>query len=278
MILVVVCHPDDEALWFGGSLNALTILGSSEVCVLCLSGRDANSLRENEFHEAMSIAGYSKGVVLGFSLRDAHQALPNISETVKQGLVELGYDTSDIELLITHSPYGDEHRHPHHVQAYQELFSWTKKKKVPLGFFSTIPLPIGGIRSCLHNYQRKDQVHLNFFGHCTYSLLDILRVNFFYGRGWMPKFYCQWQINSSIKKAMLNCYESINLKQHEEGYAMFTSGVESFYLCDEAGLSAIKALIEKMDVPGASDLFDLPSRPRVFASNIYRRLKNALHS
>lgn len=275
MILVVVCHPDDEALWFGGSLHALSKL--VEINVICLSGRDANSPRETEFHAAREVAGYHRGLVLGYPLRKAQQQLPDIADTVAEGIQAMGRTAADIDLLVTHPPYGDEHLHPHHKQAFNELLAWTKKECIPLSFFSTVPLPIGRKRSLLRNFPRHGPLHVTFLARCSYGLGDLLTACLYSGRGWMPAFYAQWQTDMNAKCAMLKCYQSIGLQEHADGYAMFTSSVESLYFMDQRGFDLITHLVGGMKVPGAKDLFWRPSRLRLMASSLLRKIRHALH-
>ena len=278
MILVVVCHPDDEALWFGGSLHALSQFPACEVNVICLSGRDPASPREQEFHAAQRVAGYAAGVVVGFPLRKAHEPLPNIASSVEEGLTSLDRTFRDVELLITHSPYGDEHRHPHHVQAFQELHAWSNTKGVPFGFFSSVALPIGSVRSLLRSFRRQGTLHLLQLGQCHYGFRDRLSALLYYGAGWMPRYLVQLQTDSAVKRAMLECYPSVDLPLHKEGYAMFTANVELIYLRDRAALSVLETFIAQMKVPGPPDLFAQTPRVRRLASTLYRRMKRALHS
>src|SRR5258707_10277359 len=91
-VLVVVCHPDDEVFWIGGTLHALSQFPEIRVSVICLSGADVGSPRQDEFHRAKACAGYHSGVVLGGKLRSAHEPLPTIAGTLEQGLKELNID------------------------------------------------------------------------------------------------------------------------------------------------------------------------------------------
>jgi LmbE family N-acetylglucosaminyl deacetylase len=276
MILVVVCHPDDESLWFGGSLHALSKF--VDINVICLSGCDANYPREMEFHAAQKIAGYQQGVVLGYPLRTAKQPLPNLGETVAEGLQILERTAGEIDLLVTHSPFGDEHLHPHHQQAFNELLIWTKKHNIPLSFFSTVPLPNCRKRSLLRNFPRQGPLHVTYLARCSYGLGDWLKSCLFSGQGWMPAYYVQWQTDIGVKRAMLDCYQSIGLSEHADGYAMFTSSVESMYFMERKGFNVIARLVEGMAVPGAMDLFGRPLRLRLLASRLLRKIKHALYS
>src|SRR6266404_8308049 len=92
-IVFAVCHPDDEAIWIGGLLHELSEIPYVQAYVICLSGRDPNSPRGQEFEAARRVARYAGGVVLGFPLRPAPEPLPEISQTVEEGLRLLNLKT-----------------------------------------------------------------------------------------------------------------------------------------------------------------------------------------
>ncbi len=276
MILVVVCHPDDETIWFGGSLHALSKI--TEVNVICLSGRDENSPREAEFQAARKVAGYNHGIVLGFPLRKALQKLPNIANTVEEGLRIWGRTIKDVNLLVTHSPYGDEHQHPHHKQAFNELLKWTKKVSIPFSFFSAVQLPTCSHRSLMKNLPRSGPLHITNLSRCTYSLRDFFRESMLSGSGWMPSYYSQWQTDIYAKKNMLECYQSIGLRGHAQNYAMFTSCIESIYFMDKRGFKVIYKIIRGIEVPGVKDLFWRQTLLRIAVGKIWKRFRNALHN
>ncbi len=138
-----VCHPDDEALWFGGLLYELSRFKKLEVYVICISGGGGSkkTVREKEFLQYKNIANYKDGIVIKRKLNEAVKKLENISEKINLGLKKLNLSFTEIELIITHSPYGDEHRHSHHIQMSKEIFNFSRNKKIPFGFFSCLPLP-----------------------------------------------------------------------------------------------------------------------------------------
>jgi hypothetical protein len=255
MIVIVVCHPDDEAIWIGGFLGFVGLSDKFNVSVICLSGRDPNSLREIEFHQARNACGYQSGIVLGGPLRPASTPLSCVVDTFHEGLNKLNIKCSDIDLLITHSPYGDEHTNPHHKQAFAKLYEFTKKNRISFGFFSTIALPIGNLRSILCNFKRLDKYHLIGLYRVSYSIIDRLRFYIDYKITNLPCFLFQLQIDYNKKRKMIDSYPSINLMEHEQYYATITSSVETIYLFDYKGMSVINSMIDTMDVPAQSKLF-----------------------
>jgi hypothetical protein len=244
--------------------------------VICLSGRDEASPRAEEFVAARRAAGYAGGAVLGFPLRDAHEALPDTRRTTEEGLSALGLSVKDVSLLITHSPYGDEHGHPHHVQAYEELSQWAGARDTPFGYFSVVPLPFLRHRPVIRSLKRRGRTfHLLNLARCTPApaararLLDRrLRQ-----RLRAPRWYVQFLTDANAKAEMLACYSSIDLESHAAGYAAFTSSVESLYLFDDRGLAALGPVLDAMETPGSPDLY-VALRPsvRTAAGRIARRL------
>lgn len=274
-IVVVVCHPDDEALWVGGLINALSKFPRIEVSVICLSGKDELSSRELEFLRAKELARYSHGVVLGGPLRAANDPLPDIPATVGIGLRLLGIVADEISLLLTHSPYGEEHMHPHHRQAFNELSAWAVQCKIPFGYFSCLPMPLGKLQPLLVSMRRSGEFQVINFAKCTYPLID--RVSAFFRKGGeiLPKYYLQFLVDMTAKRSMLNCYQSIGIEKHEAGYAMFTSNCESIYLNDENSLKAFTYAMSEMSVPGCENLFfnlEGGGRMRRVARNLLARI------
>ncbi|MCI1279419.1 MAG: hypothetical protein LKG23_10605 [Nitrospira sp.] len=271
-IVIAVCHPDDEALWVGGVVHALSQFPSIEVSVICLSGKGEDSVREKEFFRAKQCAGYSNGIVLGGKLRAATEPLPHIPTMLESGLNLLGVGVQDISLLITHSPYGDEHMHPHHMQACVELYEWSGQRNIPFGYFSCLPMPTHSLQSLLTNMKRAGALHILNFSRCKYSLLSkalsLLTRNVLF----CPKYYMQFLTDMTVKQAMLTCYQSINLKLHEAGYAMFTSNCESIYVFDDRGLEPFRSVMNQLPVPGSPDLFSGFSNCRMILRRSLKKL------
>ncbi len=254
-ILFVVCHPDDEALWVGGLLHGLSRFPEVAVHVICLSGADETSPRQAEFEAAKAVAGYRSGVVMGGRLRPAGQPLPPVSDTVVSGLKRIGLSISDINVLITHSPYGEEHMHPHHIQACEELYEWATRQNIPFGYFSCLPLPNCHLRPLLRNMRRFGSLQALNYARCGHGLLRRV-IRLYERRPWRyPSLYTQWLVDARVKNEMLNCYCSIDLSMHKQGYAMFSNNVESIYLFDQRGADLFGRLLMTMEAPGSPDYF-----------------------
>jgi len=263
-IVVVVCHPDDEALWVGGLISGLSQFTAICVDVICLSGSDADSPREQEFFRAKLHGGYHRGVVLGGRLGPATEPLLVISTTVEVGLGRLGLDASQISLLITHSPYGDEHTHPHHTQASKELYAWSAQQNIPFGYFNCLPLPTIFLQPLLTNMKRLGALHLLNLSRCKVSPMHKIFCHFTDTSYYVPKYYLQFLTDGITKRAMLNCYPSTDLRLFENGYAMYTSNCESIYLFSDQGMKPFQYLIDQMEVPGEMNLFrDVPNVPNL---------------
>ncbi|HEY2010091.1 MAG TPA: hypothetical protein VGH23_13955 [Rhizomicrobium sp.] len=260
-ILFVVCHPDDEVVWAGGLLCELARLPFVRSYVVCLSGYDTTSPRMAEFEAARWVAGYTAGVICGGPLRGAIDPLPPCAETLSHGMAQLGLTPDAINLLVTHAPFGDEHRNPHHIQAHRELKAWCAGRRIGFAHFACITLPGVTHRSMLADLRR----------HGTLRLLQLARCR---GPRGTPAYYAQFVSDPAAKLKLVRCYPSIGLAEHEEGYTMFSNPCEALYLQDERALAPIMRLAEVMTAPGPSPLVE--RRPLVarIASRL-RRLGRA---
>jgi LmbE family N-acetylglucosaminyl deacetylase len=258
-LVFAVCHPDDEALWVGGLLCELARLPFIKAYVVCLSGNDSHSPRMGEFDAARESAGYAGGVILGFPLRPAPDPLPDTALTLQEGLARLDLLERDVDLVITHSSYGDEHKHPHHRQAFSEIGRWCARADIPFGYFSCLPLTWLRHLPFAVELRRLGTLHLLNASKCErifsdrHYEADPDRSAQFES----PKYYLQFLTDAAAKTRMLNCYQSINLAQHERGYAMFTSACEAIYLSDDRAFAPWRAVIDAMEVPADCALIPL---------------------
>jgi LmbE family N-acetylglucosaminyl deacetylase len=258
-LVFVVCHPDDEALWAGGMVHGLSQLSDVDVHVVCLSGRDPGSPRPAEFEAARKVAGYAGGVVLGGPLRKATEPLPDIAATTRSGLEALGLRESDVALLVTHPPYGDEHVNPHHVQAYEELLRWTRSADIPFAWFATTAMPHLSHRPVLAAPSRAGhEFHLVGMARCHATLGGVstrLVRPYLRDRLGTPRWWLQFAGDLSVKARMLDCYQSVEVAAHRRGYASWTNSVEGLYVLDDAGMEALRAALQTMDTPAETDIF-----------------------
>ncbi len=269
-IITAVCHPDDEIIWTGGLIAALSQYRFLRVFVICLSGNDPASPRVAEFAAAGSIAGYERGIILGGPLRGANDPLPPLGRVLEEGLEHLGVRQDEIDLLITHPAHGDEHTHPHHRQAFRELSDWSVRAGVPFGFFSYMPLPSLHHRPLLQSMRRDRRFHVVNLAQCE----SARGVGFWSAHGTCrPRYYLLFSVDPDLKRRMLDCYRSIDVDAHIDGYAMTTANVEGLYVCDDRGITIFREILAAMPPPAVVDSL---AEPRSGHTGLVRRAKNAL--
>lgn len=259
-VVFAVCHPDDEVVWAGGLLCEFSRIPFLRTFVICLSGNDAGSPRLAEFEAAKRVAGYTAGVIGGGALRGALEPLPPPGETLLEGLKTIALQPGDIDLLITHAPYGDEHRNPHHIQAHRELNAWCKARNIGFAHFACLALAGASHRSLLKDLRR----------HGTLRLLQLARCT---GPAGTPRYYVQFMTDAAAKMRLTQCYPSIGLAEHDDAYTMFSNPCEALYLQDDRALAPISALVKIMTAPGSSPLI----LERSLFTRIGARLRRMMH-
>ena len=247
-ILFVVAHPDDESLWAGGTLAGLSKFEHTETYVMCITGRE-DEYRCDEFKKAMAIARPSGHAIMGHDLpKKGGIALEEIPTFFYQGLLELGLEINDIDLIITHPHYGDEHTHMNHMQLFHAMRAITAQHQVPFACFSFMPMPYVKLCPILPDARRDKGLHLITIAKCeleAHKLTERLSAT-------PPRFFVQLKVEAETKKSMLNCYESINIEQHQKGYSAWDSYLENFYIFDEKGLKPFIDLYNSMNRPYAN--------------------------
>lgn len=263
-ILIAVAHPDDESIWVGGLIYELSRLKAVRVHVVSLTG---DPIRNQEFYSALNIAGCNSSYAPEGIQVNPHIKISKVIQRLEIGLGVLGINCEEIDLVITHSPYGDEHCNPHHSQLSEEIFQWAHSHSLIYGFFSCIPLLGVELQPLLNNLMRNGTLQILNFSKCKHLFWRKYSQKY---RNRRPDYYLQFQICSQVKGAMLNCYQSIDLIEHESGYASFTLGVESLYLQGTGSIQFIGELFSRMQIPGSKDLFLLDWR----SQSVWRRILN----
>mgnify|MGYP001240210637 CR=1 FL=1 len=75
-----------------------------------------------------------------------------------------------IDLIITHSYYGDEKKHPRHIITHNFSKKYAKENNIPFSYFSTLQIPSLNHVSMLNNYYRKKGLHLLNLSKCNDNL------------------------------------------------------------------------------------------------------------
>ena len=245
-ILFIVAHPDDESLWVGGTLNFLSKISNIEPYVLCLTGRN-HPERSTEIKNALSVAGIKDYFIGTENIPTAHgQPLQHMSDCIDDAINFFGISPDmqilpqDIDLVVTHPYYGDEHKHPQHIQVFKYVKEWCQKLHIPFAFFSTLNIPFLKHTGKQQDIRRNDYTHIISYGDCEHT--DI-------------KHFVQIKADCSKKYKMLQCYPSINIEQHHSGYASWDSCVEHIYFCDNKGFSIFEDIINNLESPAGKEWY-----------------------
>lgn len=123
---LIVAHPDDEIFWASHISQNL-----KKLKIICLTNKN-NSIRYREFKNVCKIikidneiynfpdGGYEKW---GFKFNELINKL----------------DINQDSIIVTHSPHGEEHSHPQHVQTYNAVFN-NRRVRSKQAFFSDIKI------------------------------------------------------------------------------------------------------------------------------------------
>ncbi|MCF7889713.1 PIG-L family deacetylase [Candidatus Bipolaricaulota bacterium] len=108
-IAVIVAHPDDEALWAGGTILAHPDKGWN-IFSLTRAGDDDRAPR---FRQALSYYGASGAIS---DMDDGKKQEPLDPNEIKETVLELMGREEDFDLVITHAPKGEYTNHRRHEE------------------------------------------------------------------------------------------------------------------------------------------------------------------
>jgi LmbE family N-acetylglucosaminyl deacetylase len=240
-ILLVTAHPDDEAIWGAASLSALAQRGLIDVRVICLwtacepmgsiSGtldKKTDYLRESHFYSSVKVLGFSDSFIATESYPEK-LSTETLGLALEQGLKELGKKLNDFDIIVSHSYYGDERRHPHHIKLFNLISELTKSTDIGHSFFSFIPIKTLGHRPVSNSIKRAGKFQL--IGEFLCHPEGEIKENFsqFCQQGKIKMFICQGDLET--KRKAIEEYKTIDLIKHDNDYGSFTSSTDFLY-CD----------------------------------------------
>ena len=144
---VVVAHPDDEVLWFGGLLTAC-----SNIDVICCSIPETEPERAIKFQDVCNHLGCTYKLLPFVEVRGGH-------------LKGLGYLTLDrYDIIYTHNHIG-EYGHKHHIDVHEAV---KRKFDGPI-YVSGYGLPNDGIENIDFNFAEKKSI-IKLYNHMSHLL------------------------------------------------------------------------------------------------------------
>ena len=136
VILIVVAHPDDEVLWFGGGIRIL--MGKGLPIGILSTTNKSNATRKAEFENACHVMGT---VPIMADLPDGARTIWNEPlKSIDEALLSAGIHIDKLTVVITHSPFGNERQHPQHIVVSNVIQEWALNHDVDVAFFSEFPL------------------------------------------------------------------------------------------------------------------------------------------
>lgn len=115
---VVVAHPDDESLWFGG----LVIAEPGDWMIICCSIPRVDPIRAWKFFDACAVLG-ARARLLPFVESDPGKPLGNLD----------ALDLSGFDEVVTHNEVG-EYGHQHHKQLHRFVAERCRERTLVSGY------------------------------------------------------------------------------------------------------------------------------------------------
>ena len=105
MNLIIIAHPDDEALWF----SSILLRSDCEVIlVTCGDTKKRHEERKKDFEKSMKLFGVNKYTILSHKDKLGRLSLEKLRADLKK------FSNKKYDGIYTHGIYGETYNHPHH--------------------------------------------------------------------------------------------------------------------------------------------------------------------
>jgi LmbE family N-acetylglucosaminyl deacetylase len=214
---LIIAHPDDEIFWASYLSQNLKNLK-----ILCLTNKNNNS-RYKEFKNVCRIIKKDNEIFSfpdGGNLRWGHE----LDELINK------LDINKDSIIVTHSPHGEEHFHPQHVQLYNAVYN-NSKTRPRQAFFSDVKIIYYSyirVKRCSDFSLYKIRInYITIFKHFFMSLVkfrirhpkksffSILNLFVYCYKISHYKYMYEFSINIHDKHKLLENYKSQNLSDYE---------------------------------------------------------------
>lgn len=237
-ILLITAHPDDEVIWLGSTLYELSKLENVNIYCICLWGilEKPGSMRsvtpgykdidrKEQFYEVSKAMNFKGSYIITETTYEVKQQELQKSEVIENeflnALNKINLKIDNINLLITHSYYGDERKHPHHIRLYDFFSEYTLSKTIPFGFFSILKVPNIPHIPILTSTIRKNELHILSIEKIVNQNLKIVNK---------PEFLIEFQGNLTKKLEILKLYKAVDFNKHYNDYTGFSIINEKLYV------------------------------------------------
>ena len=252
-ILLATAHPDDEVMWLGSTLYELSKLENINIYCICFWGilEKPGSMRsvtpgykdidrKEQFYQVSKAMNFKNSYIITETSYEVKQQERQKNEVIENeflnALNKINLKIDNINLLITHSYYGDERKHPHHIRLYDFFSEYTLNKNIPFGFFSILKIPnVPHIPTLIHTI-RKNELHILSIEKITNQNLNISNK---------PEFLIEFQGNLTKKLETLKLYKAVDFNKHYNDYTGFSIINEKLYVNVE-GFKIINNIINKL--------------------------------
>lgn len=193
-------------------------------------------------------------------MRKASEPLPNILNTIEEGISKLSICIDDIDIIFTHSLYGDEHSNPHHSQVFEEVSKWTFKNSLNLSTFGVVPYPFYLYESIMLETEMNEKVIVLNKWKILNSPKMILKYPIQFIKSLFslrPKYRIQIELLEDIKKDLWHKYSSINPEESYQQYTYLNSRTESFDFYNKKSFQIFIKSLGKLETCSYKDIFRL---------------------
>ena len=243
-ILVLTAHPDDEIIWFGSSIYELNKIEDINISIICLWGileppgsmqsimpgyKDID--RKEQFNDVCKYIEikqyYAITDVDSYVYKGINQEYNNILHEFNKALKVI--NLTNIDMIITHSFYGDEHKHKGHIITHNFGKKYCNDNNIAFSYFSILQIPNLNHTPILKNTYRLNELHILNYSICNNEL-----------------FYIQFQGNLNKKINAFGLYKAVDTQKHIDAISGCSLISEGLYF-DIKSKKIIDFILDKMN-------------------------------